>query len=151
MTKKNKKLLLIAGAAAALFAYSQYKKALNMEFIPGSLSNFKLSLLNNKVSFDIELGLKNTTDLKIKLNDLKGSVYVSGVYIAQYQLLSNVDIPANKTKYLNITFDLPLSNLLTVSSNIITDIQAGESLEIDIKYSASTNYGNFTSNYIYTV
>lgn len=151
MTKKEKNnLLLFAGAGAALFAYSQYKKAQNMEFIPGSISNFKLSVLNNQISFNIELGLKNTTDLKLKINDLKGNVYINNVYIASYQLISNVDIPALKTKYLNITFQVPLSSILSASAGVLEAIQAGEGVVIDLNYIASTNYGKFENTIKYT-
>jgi LEA14-like dessication related protein len=141
--KNNNKtyILLAAAAGAGVFFYSQYKKAKNISFEFGQISNFKISLLNNEITFNSMLGLKNTTDLKIKLQNLTGAIYAQNVYISNYNLLSNLEIPAGSTEFLNIAFVLPLSSLLVASGGVVQAVQAGESINLNIVYRAATNYG----------
>lgn len=118
MTRKNKGILLLSGAALYYFWLR------GIRGIGVSFNGLRLvSIVDDEMRFSLQLSVRNPLLLSVLVNDIVGTIYLMDIPVA------NIDFPLNQRIYsrsispITINFDVSKSKL---GAALFTNIETGD-------------------------
>lgn len=113
--KSNTIIVLVLAVVVGYWAYTRYGTVSNLQFLPRGISL-------SGGSFQVVLGVQNTSSVPLQYNSFAGSLIVNGSNVANVSDFTAQPIAANAES--DLTFNIT-ANILGLASQLLSQINSG--------------------------